>query len=161
LDRALEVPVRPHELHTSQIPSELEAMKNRAYTSMKMVVDGVGGCYYAMLMGVQHYQVFESLNAATGWDNSVDDYMEIGRRIQTVRQLFNVKHGVDLKSVKMHSRAIGKPPLKDGHNKDITLRTDEMIPLYWKAWGWDEQSGVPLDDTVKELGLNDILYGDD
>ncbi len=150
-------PFKKHPKSEDYKPSELEAMKNRAYTSMKMIVDGVGGCYYAMLMGVQHYQVFESLNAATGWTNSVDEYMEIGRRIQTIRQLFNIKHGVDLLAMKMHGRAMGKPALKDGHNKDITLRTEEMIPFYWKAWGWDEHTGVPTEETLKELGLNIIL----
>lgn len=154
-------PFKKHPKSEDYEPSELEAMKNRAYTSMKMIVDGVGGCYYAMLMGVEHYQVFESLNAATGWCNTADDYMEIGRRIQTIRQLFNVKHGVDLKSVKMHGRALGKPPLKEGHNKNITLRTDEMIPLYWKAWGWDEHTGVPLKETILELGLNNLLNEND
>jgi aldehyde:ferredoxin oxidoreductase len=138
-------------------PTEVEAMKNVAMTSYKMLIDGSGSCYYAMMMGVQHFKIFDYLNAATGWGLSPDEYMEMGKRIQTLRQLFNAKQGVDLKTFRMHDRAAGKPPLKDGHNKGITLKIDEMVPQYWKAWGWDEGTGVPTKETFEALGLGGKL----
>jgi len=38
--------------------------------------------------------LFTMLNFATGWDLSPDQYMEIGKRIQTLRQMFGIKHGI-------------------------------------------------------------------
>jgi aldehyde:ferredoxin oxidoreductase len=138
-------------------PTEAETIKNIAYTSYKMLVDGTGGCYYAALMGVRHFRIFEFLNAATGWDKSPDQYMEIGRRMQTMRQQFNAIHGIDMESFKMHGRASGNPPLKSGHNKGLNLKIDEQVRLYRKCWGWDEQTGYPLESTLEVLGINELL----
>jgi aldehyde:ferredoxin oxidoreductase len=139
------------------VPSEREAMKNRAMTAYKMIVDGAGACYYGMLNGEQHLQLFEYLNKATGWEKTPDEYMEIGVRMQTMRQMFNAKQQVDVTQFRMHERAIGNPPLQSGPLKGVTLRIDEMIPLYYRAWGWDEKNGKPRKDTVENLGLNTIL----
>ena len=74
---------------------EVNAKKNMANSCFKMVVDGAGGCWFAASLGVHHWRVFDWLNAATGWDKTPDEYMEIGKRMQTLRQLFNIKHGID------------------------------------------------------------------
>jgi len=139
------------------IPSEYEATKNKAMTAYKMIVDGTGACYYGMLTGEQHLRLFEYLNGATGWDKTPDEYLEIGIRIQNMRQMFNARHGVDMKQFRMHDRAVGNPPIKDGPVKEVTLKIDEMISFYYRAWGWDEDSGRPKNATVEGLGLNAIL----
>jgi len=139
------------------IPSDGEALKNKAMTAYKMLVDGSGACYYGMLTGEQNLQLFQYLNKVTGWDKSPDEYMDIGIRIQNMRQMFNAKHQVDMTKFRMSERAIGNPPIKNGPVKGLTLKIDEMIPLYYKAWGWDTTSGRPKNATVEELGLNTIL----
>lgn len=138
-------------------PSRTEASHNVAMTCFKMLVDGSGGCYYAMMGGIRHFRLFDYLNCATGWDKTADDYMEIGKRIQTLRQLFNIRHGVKPRSFRMHDRAAGSPPLASGHNKGITLKIDEMIPLYNEAWGWDGASGAPLAETLEKLSIPALL----
>lgn len=137
--------------------TEEEALKNRAYTSYKMVVDGAGACYYAMLSGVRHFRIFDYLNKAAGWEKTPDDYMEIGRRMQTLRQLFNKKHGVNMEDFRLHGRAAGHPPLRTGHNRGLSLNMEGMVPLYWQAWGWDPVTGYPTDKTLQELGLDTLL----
>ncbi|MBN2659481.1 MAG: aldehyde ferredoxin oxidoreductase family protein [Spirochaetales bacterium] len=139
------------------IPGVDEALKNVAYTSYKMLVDGAGGCYYAMLMGAQHFKIFEYLNAATGWKKSPDEYMEIGKRIQNLRQQFNAKQGVDVNGFKVHHRVSGREPLTSGHNKGITLDIDGLVGAYRKAWGWDAVSGYPLSETLDALGIPALL----
>jgi aldehyde:ferredoxin oxidoreductase len=139
------------------IPSEREALKNKAMTAYKMIIDGSGVCYYAMLNGEHHLRLFEYLKHATGWEKTPDQYMEIGIRIQTLRQLFNVKQKVDVRQFKMHGKAIGDPPLSQGPSKGVTLRIDEMIQAYFKVWGWDETSGIPKRETIEKLGLDKLL----
>ncbi len=146
--------VRIHPKSEDFEPTETEALRNVAMTALKMLVDGTGSCYYAMLMGVQHFPIFEYLNAATGWNRTPDEYMEAGKRMQTLRQAFNAKHGVDVRTFRMHDRASGIPPLPEGHNKGVTLRIDEMIRQYRKAWGWDEETGLPTRETFGALGLS-------
>lgn len=137
--------------------SDQEAVKSVANACYKQVIDGVGGCLFAMIMGVQHWQAFEWLNAATGWDKTPDEYMVIGKRMQTLRQLFNIKHGIDPKSFKMHPRMAGDPPLNAGPLKGRRVPIEAMMKQHWKHFGWDENSGIPLPETVQHLQLDQIL----
>ncbi len=97
------------------------------------------------------------LNLATGWDLSADEYMKIGTRIQTVRQLFNIKHGVDPRDSIPTGRVKGDPPLTGGALKGITLDIEEMVRLTWKNFGWNENTGVPEDKLINELQLNELI----
>ncbi len=134
-----------------------ETMKNVAYTAYKMLIDGTGACYYAMLSGVRHFKIFDYLNAATGWDKTPDQYIEIGKRIQNMRQLFNALQGVNVSGFRPHGRVTGEEPLKTGHNALITLNNDEMVRLYREAWGWDTGTGYPLQSTLKSFGIEELL----
>ena len=84
--------------------------------------------------------------------------MQIGKRIQTLRQMFNIKHGIDPWQFKMSRRMVGDPPLKAGPLKRKTLRIDEMLRLHWKAFGWDEKTGIPTPDTLSDLNLDTLLH---
>lgn len=138
-------------------PSDEEALKSVAGSCYKQLTDGVGGCLFGMLLGVHHWKLFEWLNAATGWDKSPDDYMEIGKRMQTLRQLFNVKHGIEPKSFKMSKRMAGTPPLKEGPLKDRQVPIEELMSYHWKHFGWDAKTGIPMEETVESLGLTEFL----
>lgn len=138
------------------IPGDREAIKSVALSCYKQVVDGSGGCLFAAVSGIQHWPIFKWLNAATGWDKTADQYMETGKRIQTLRQMFNVREGVDPHSFKMHDRIAGRPPLDEGPLKGKSIPIEEMMRLHWKHFGWDEKSGVPLDETLQELGLDKV-----
>jgi aldehyde:ferredoxin oxidoreductase len=119
----------------------------------KMVIDGAGVCNFGLQMGVDRFPLFEYLNAATGWEMSPDEYMQIGARVQTMRQLFNLREGLDPQQVRLPGRAYGDPPLKSGALKGIRFDDGALRREYWKAMGWDEHSGVPMDSTLARLGL--------
>jgi aldehyde:ferredoxin oxidoreductase len=139
------------------IPSDKIALKTVAISSYKELTDGGGGCLFAMMLGVNHWKLFEWLNAATGWKKSPDEYMEIGRRIQTLRQLFNVKQGIDPISFKMNPRMAGDPPLQVGPNKGKTVPIEEMMHCHWKAYGWDEKTGIPTHQNVNDLKIDGLI----
>ncbi len=138
------------------LPSDEVALKTVATSCYKELTDGAGGCLFAMVMGVNHWKLFEWLNAATGWQKTPDEYMIIGKRIQTMRQMFGIKHGVDPMSFKMSARMAGEPPLKEGPNKGKTVPIKEMMQAHWKHYGWDEQTGIPSAQTLAELGLETL-----
>ncbi|MCP5042570.1 MAG: aldehyde ferredoxin oxidoreductase [bacterium] len=133
------------------IPSDREALKSVAGSCYKTLNDGAGGCFFGLIVGLDHWNLFKMLNDATGWDLSADEYMVIGRRIQTLRQLFSVRHGVQPRDAIMTGRVVGDPPLATGNLKGITLPMEQMVSLHWKHFGWDEKTGVPLPDAVAEL----------
>jgi aldehyde:ferredoxin oxidoreductase len=146
-----------HPKEEEYLVSQEESMKTVAMSCYKMILDGAGGCYYAMLLGNQHWNVVDMLNAATGWNKSYDDYMEIGKRIHTTRQMFNIREGIEPKDFIMGKRMAGEPPLKNGPLKDKTVPINEMVALHWKNFGWDEK-GVPMSDSLSQLKI-DAYYG--
>lgn len=135
------------------VASDNEALKAVALACYKQIVDGSGGCLFAALSGIQHWPIFQWLNAATGWEKTADDYMEIGRRIQTLRQIFNVREGLDPSDSLIPSRIAGTPPLGEGPLKGKTFPLEAMVKNYWKHFGWDKESGKPLEEAVRELTI--------
>jgi aldehyde:ferredoxin oxidoreductase len=133
--------------------TEREADKSVAGACLKQVIDAAGGCLFALTTGVQHWRIFDYLDAATGEKRGAEAYMEAGRRIQTLRQLFNVKQGLDPRTTIMHRRMAGVPPLADGPLAGATVPIGDMVSNYWRRFGWDPDTGIPLPDTLEELGL--------
>lgn len=147
-------PARLHSKDKDLMPTEEMAMISKANACYSMLVDAVGGCYYGEMMGVHMWKPVDYLNAANGWNHDGDHYMEIGERIQTLRQMFNIRQGYDPAAVVLPKRMEGNPPLSQGPLKGVSLRNREQVSMHWKAFGWDENTGVPLPETMARLGIN-------
>ncbi|MFQ5997467.1 MAG: aldehyde ferredoxin oxidoreductase family protein [Dehalococcoidales bacterium] len=99
----------------------------------------------------------EALNAATGWNISVEEVMKIGKRIVNLMRLYNLKVGLtpDLEkpSLRYCSQSV------DGPNKDkpIAPHWEKMLDKYYQMMGWDRKTGMPLPETLKELGLEALI----
>jgi aldehyde:ferredoxin oxidoreductase len=130
------------------------AVANSEFTQ---VYNGAGGCMFGMLIGVDRVPVFEWLNAATGWNYTPAEYMEIGRRVQTLRQSFNIREGIHPMDLKVSKRLFVKPPLQEGPNQGKHFDLETMMHAYWKAIGWDEASGAPTHETLAALELTDLV----
>jgi aldehyde:ferredoxin oxidoreductase len=120
---------------------------------MKQVLDAAGGCLFAVTAGFQHWPLFRLLDAATGVPRSPAEYMEAGRRNQTLRQLFNIKQGLSPADLLMRPRMAGRPPLPRGPLKGRSLPLEELVSGHWRHFGWDPETGVPLPETLAALGL--------
>ncbi|HZU86157.1 MAG TPA: aldehyde ferredoxin oxidoreductase family protein [Anaerolineaceae bacterium] len=116
------------------------------------VLNGAGACLFGSMCGVQRFPIFEWLNAATGWDKTPDEYMQIGWNIQTLRQAFNVRQRASLGHA-INARPLGSPPLSDGANKNRRVPIDELKRLYWQEMGWDPATGAPSPAAVSKLLL--------
>lgn len=132
---------------------EDKAIKAAACSKFMNVANGAGLCLFGAFLGLHRLPLFEWLNAATGWEKTPEDYMEIGERIQTLKQAFNVKHGVDPKKYMPNERTIGLPPQKKGANKGRSVDIDKMIKDYWNQFGWDVQTGKPTAGKLDDLGI--------
>lgn len=141
------------------IAAQETAQKSVLQTAFKQVTDGAGGCSFAMEFGgTVHWKLFDMLNAATGWEKSPADYIEIGQRIQTLRQMFNIKHGINPRDNIMHPRMT--VPLQGGATKGKAVSAEElnkMVSFFWKGYGWDETNGQPTQETIQHLGLNSFF----
>ena len=137
-------------------PSREEAVKSVAMGLYKRIIDAAGACFFGMLLGVENFKLFEWLNLATGWNKTPDEYMFIAKRIFTLRQLFNIKHGVNPLDFRLHKRLSGEPPLMQGPLKGKTVRIDEMMREFWDYLNYDK-TGKPTAECVRELGLEELV----
>ena len=133
--------------------SEKQAQESAACSKYMCVVNGAGICMFGAFIGIKRTPTFDWLNAVTGWRKTPEEYMEIGERIQTLKQAFNVKHGIEPKSNKLSDRAIGRAPLTRGANKGRTVQIEKMMSDYWAQFGWDTETGKPTSQCLSRLGI--------
>jgi aldehyde:ferredoxin oxidoreductase len=135
------------------IVDDEKAAMGAAMSQFKRVMDGAGMCLFGSTLGIGRVPLFKWLNAATGWRKTPEEYLEIGARIQTLKQAFNVRQGVEPKDMKISERAIGRPALTEGPNRGRTYDLETMMSKYWERFGWDPQTGKPTDQTMEKLGI--------
>lgn len=138
---------------------EYQAKSAVANSCFSQFYNGAGLCLFGALLGVKRLPIFEWLNAATGWNREPAEYMEVGRRIQTLKQLFNIKQGIDPREMKANPRTYGDPPLKKGANKGRSFDLEKMMSNYWREMGWDPETGIPTPYTIDQLGLKELVAG--
>ncbi|MCD6487183.1 MAG: aldehyde ferredoxin oxidoreductase family protein [Syntrophobacterales bacterium] len=138
---------------TKYVVNEEKAVIGAACSKFINVLNGAGLCLFGSFLGSKRIPTFGWLNAATGWNKTPEEYMEMGKRIQTLRQAFNVKHGIEPKDFKISDRAAGRPPLSGGANKGRTVDIDKMMEGYWGQFGWDIRTGKPGAKCMERLGI--------
>ena len=112
------------------------------------VLNGCGVCLFGAFMGIHRIRIFDWLNAATGWHMTPDEYMDAGTRIQTLKQAFNIKHGIQPKNCIVKGRPAGDPPMNHGANKGRRVDIDTLAADYWAAFGWDRKTGHPSEQQI-------------
>lgn len=141
-------------------PSPESAQKSVLMSNYANFYNGLGVCMFGTFLGADKLPLFEWTNTAMGWTLTPEDYLAAGQRIQTLRQMFNLKQGVVPAEVKVSPRALGMPPMKAGPHKGLQINLPEMRRNYWEAIGWDPETGVPKAETLKALGLSGLTAGE-
>jgi aldehyde:ferredoxin oxidoreductase len=100
--------------------------------------------------------ICDAIKAATGWDINIPEAMIIGRRAVNLARVFNLRHGIPAE-LDAPSMRYGSTPL-DGiaAGRGIMPHWDKMLNNYYKLMGWDEKTGKPLPETLKNLGLEAV-----
>ncbi len=96
----------------------------------------------------------EAVNAATGWDMTTEEAMQVGRRAINLMRAFNFRNGIT--GPDMPSKRYGSTPA-DGPaaGKGISQHFPGMLAKYYDMMGWDE-NGKPKAETLQELGLEKV-----
>ena len=95
--------------------------------------------------------VVELLRPVTGWDMDWEEGLKAGRRILTLRQAFNFREGIRPEDFRLPKRF--EAPLSVGPMAGHDVPFDMMREHYYKAMGWDPETGRPLPETLADLGL--------
>jgi aldehyde:ferredoxin oxidoreductase len=117
--------------------------------------DSLVTCRYNTLSQID--LLCDAVNAATGWDMDVDEAMAIGRRAVNLARAFNLRAGIGAE-LDAPSPRYGSTPT-DGRAAGIGIMPhwDKMLRNYYTLMGWDANTGTPLPQTLKDLGLDFVI----
>jgi aldehyde:ferredoxin oxidoreductase len=99
----------------------------------------------------------QAVNASTGWNIDFRDAMKVGKRAVNLARVFNLRCGISPELDRPSPRYGSTLPDGVAAGKGILLHWEMMRHNYYKNMGWDEQTGVPLPETLKDLGLDWVV----
>lgn len=118
-------------------------------------VDTLGVCFFST---VGHVELLAAaLSAVTGWDFTVEEAQNVGLRIVNLARVYNTRVG----HTRVHdfpSPRYGSAP-SDGplSGQSIMPNWEKMLDIYYQKMGWDIETGKPLPETLKRLGLDHAI----
>jgi aldehyde:ferredoxin oxidoreductase len=95
--------------------------------------------------------------AATGIEQFKDPkYLWlVGERIINLERAFIVREGWDRKQDTMPGRIVKEPvPRKAARGQIFEL--EKLLDDYYEVRGWDKKTGIPTEEKLRELGLDDV-----
>ena len=120
------------------------------------VCNAAGLCMFGYL-SYPWQAIPDQLAAATGHEYDMQAILEKGIRIFTMRHAFNLREGINPLERNMPGRIIGDPPLKEGNVRDITVDYKTLSTEFLNELGWDTQTTIPSDKSLRNLGMDFLL----
>ncbi|MGI5901798.1 MAG: aldehyde ferredoxin oxidoreductase family protein [Desulfitobacteriia bacterium] len=111
-----------------------------------------GSASYCQFGGVplKFQDVIDSLNAATGFDYDLEEFMLVGERINNLKRVLSNLWGIrkkdDMLPKRLREGVIGGP------NDGVVPPIEEMVEEYYEFRGWDE-SGFVKQEILDKIDL--------
>ena len=125
--------------------------------------EALGFCVFTSTaaFAVNPRNMAELFSMALGVAYSEKELMLAARRFVTIEKCFNVREGARRGDDRLPWRMMNEP-VPVGPNKgmvtDATM-LDNLLDQYYAAHGWDLETGIPRQETLKYLGLEDVCVG--
>lgn len=145
-------PQAPKVLNAEKVEFALKTQYN--YSS----ADTISVCQFVYGPGWQLYgpqDMAELMSAATGWDVSVDEIQEIGRRRLNLMRAYNAREGLTRDQDTLPKKLFRKA-LSGGRSDGIIMEEAELnagMDMYFEQAGWDVATGIPTRATLEDTGL--------
>ena len=123
-------------------PGDDRSEAEKLTVALGQVTNSIGLCEFIAFF--QKYPIFELIKGVTGWVLNVDELIKTGMRIQSLRQAFSLREGVDIINNKLPERAVGVDYL-------------EEFKAFCQKFGWNPENGYPLKETLTDLNLDFVI----
>jgi aldehyde:ferredoxin oxidoreductase len=154
---------------TEPLPArELSPRKVAAYSILEnwsSLGKVIGFCYFGPVPRsfIQVEQVQMAVQAATGWNLSIQDLLRIGERATNLARIFNVREGFSRQDDRLPERFF--TPLENGPLAGVSISKadfEQALTDLYLAKGWDPVSSAPTPERLRKLGIDwavDLLPG--
>ena len=119
------------------------------------VIDSIGICKFGTFFPPALYwdRIATGLSLITGFDLDVPRLKQIGERITNLQRMFNVREGITRKDDTQPKRLLVEKSPSPGRAKGHVVYLKQMLDDYYHLRNWDEETGVPTPQKLRELGL--------
>lgn len=120
--------------------------------------DSFALCSFVYGVGWQLYgplQTVEMLRAATGWDLTLDEFLQVGERRINMMRAFNAREGLTRENDTLQ-RKFFEPLKGTGPTAGVHYTPEQfewMKDTYYRYAGWDPKTGNPTREKLDSLGL--------
>jgi aldehyde:ferredoxin oxidoreductase len=129
------------------------------FEEMAAISDAIGVCKntYNNMEVLDWEGTAELLQATTGWDLTGEEVRRVGERIVNLERLFIAREGITRRDDHLPRRFLKEPlPAGSGESSGSVLQLDAMLDEYYRARGWDVQTGLPTEAKLNELSLSGL-----
>lgn len=92
-------------------------------------------------------------NACTGEDYTTEEFTSVGERVVNLERAYIVREGFRRKDDTVPRRML-EEPLADTNVPPIGKNLDLMLDDYYQQRGWEIETGIPKEETLKKLDLD-------
>ena len=117
--------------------------------------DSVGTCRFNTRMNAEH--IAAAVSAATGWDFTPQEAKNVGLRAVNLMRAYNLRAGIGAERDRPSAR-YGSTPVDGPHaGLGIMPHWEEMLGNYYALMGWHSETGIPLPETLRGLGIAHVM----
>jgi aldehyde:ferredoxin oxidoreductase len=148
---------------TIEPPSEsavdmVESMLEGRY--LKILRDSLVVCHFTWRFPLGFEPLIRLLNGATGRTYDQASINLYGQRVETLTRMFNQREGIsrvdDILPERFWEGQVSGP--NEGLAAYVSKEDFEAsLDLYYDLMGWDKEDGLPTANTLKKLGLDEIV----
>ncbi|MCX7608968.1 MAG: aldehyde ferredoxin oxidoreductase family protein [Anaerolineales bacterium] len=117
----------------------------------RTVCDSLVMCLFA---NVPVEMVLDLVNAACGYDLTVEELLRCGERGWNLKRAINNRLGLTRANEKLPKALL--QPYRDGPVAGYVPPFEEMLAAYYAARGWDQETGRPTKEKLLALGLAEV-----
>ncbi len=119
--------------------------------------DSLIACVFgAFAISIEDYA--DAVSAVTGMSIHFEELRLIAERAWNLTRLFNVREGFTRKDDTLPARLFSQPSTKGPSKGQVVDREafEKMLDEYYEVVGWDRETGVPTEEKLTKLGIEDL-----
>jgi aldehyde:ferredoxin oxidoreductase len=116
----------------------------------------IGYCFFGPVPRafIEVDEVLESIRAASGWELSAAEALQIGERAINMARVFNLREGFSRRDDTLPERLFQS--LENGLLEGQVMSRQEFeqaLSILYELKGWDVQTGMPTRERLEALSL--------